>query len=206
MCHNQRIFTTLIREVGEWSADNFGRNISKYCGTTLDEVASLLGIIEEFGELEEALKADSPEMVRDAIGDIQIYLADYLYRAGLGAEYIDWREVSDCPLIGVFLSRENLIFLGQLAHINLKRHQGIRGYDGPKFDHELKAILTQLMIGLRLTYVQAHPKRPDPNEPLKPQVYTPQEATDIIVTIAASTWKHVQERNWKKDPQGGGQC
>ena len=207
MYHNQRVFQTLIEEVGVWSNQNFGFNVSKWPrreDILLDHTAPLLGIIEECGELAEAFKDMNKELIRDSIGDTLIYLADYLFRLALEADIINWKVIPIGFPPSWFFSRDNLILVGQLAHINLKRHQGIRGYDGPRFLDELAPHLTRLLIELSKVYKLSHLKPRNETDRLASDVWTPQEALDAIIVIGASTWKHVQQRNWKSNPQTGG--
>jgi hypothetical protein len=201
MCLNQNIFQRIIEEVGGWSRKNYGLQKSKWqyhaqgfapvCPIIiLDHVAPLLGIIEEAGELSDACNRASLEETKDAIGDVQIYLADYLYRQGLAASTIDWLQFSNDK---TWLPAPDslMVTVGRLAHINLKRHQGIRGYETDKFFYELKAVLTNLMLCLRSVLLTSYPR------------LTNKEAADAVITILGSTWKHVKERNWTANPYTG---
>lgn len=229
MCLNKRLFDRLIAEVGAWSHDNFGHQTSKWQTPKgpsnvsqqlcLGHVAPLLGIIEECGELKEAYSKGDKELVRDSIGDIFIYLADYFYRTNLGSQWIDWdllqRDIPDTTpgrnfspdflagrdengtYISLSVNHDDwrpdfLPALGKLVHANLKRHQGIRGYDGDKFFVELQMILTDLIQEIRLCYIGIS-ERP----------LTVQEATDAVMTTVMSIWGHVKERNWNKNPATG---
>lgn len=75
----------LQRQVGEWSAENFGDQPATY---------PLMGSVEELGELHHAVLKDlqgirededgvGHEAELDAVGDIIVYLADFCHRRGL---------------------------------------------------------------------------------------------------------------------------
>lgn len=146
----------LSKEIGEWSTQNFGEQESKLTpGHTLGSVAPFLGIVEELGEL---LSAETiPEMI-DAISDCGIYSLDYLYREksehidnierGLPKQHSqehlfcsttelkdtledlmseDLEEVVEKAT--EFTGTRMSILIGELSHVILKGHQGIRGYD-----------------------------------------------------------------------------
>lgn len=137
---NKEQMNQLIKEVGEWSKDNFGeqetlvlqvvplKEVKKFSDwqdlhprtvespvACLGSLAPLLGIVEEYGEFVDAV---SEEDRQDAIGDIIICLCDYCSREGIGfPEYEPSRDTT----LGVEV--------GRLVHATLKRMQGIRGYD-----------------------------------------------------------------------------
>lgn len=110
-------FLDVIRDVGEWSDEQFG--------TGQPSIERLSGASEELGELEEAMwDADTPE-VRDAIGDITIFLADYCYRSNISI---------NVPLNKVRPQEEKIApstsqvtkYIGLLHHAHLKGVQDIR--------------------------------------------------------------------------------
>lgn len=84
----------LQREIGKWSQDQFGDNISKATGYPLGSQNALTGIVEEVGELNHVTichhqgrrgydnsikyKADRD----DALADILIFMCDYAEREG----------------------------------------------------------------------------------------------------------------------------
>lgn len=87
------------KQVGEWSRQNFGDQISKQTLAELGSIAPLLGIVEEVGELTHAvLKRHQgirgfdddkvyEEARDDAIGDILIYLCDFCSREGVDVQH-----------------------------------------------------------------------------------------------------------------------
>jgi hypothetical protein len=80
-------YDRLVAEVGEWSTDNFGEQPADY---------PVLGAVEEAGELVRSVLKRAqgidddqkyqerddvgPAAERDAVGDIVIYLADFVFR------------------------------------------------------------------------------------------------------------------------------
>lgn len=208
-------FTTLCEQVGEWSRRNFGDQESKWleptplslypdntpacCLQRLNHIAPLLGIIEEIGELATACHLSSHDYAaaRDAVGDIMIYLADYLVRMRPNcpdpASMINWLLVDDrlrieCPESSIGGSSQFLLtHIGQLVHRNLKRHQGIRGYhDNHKFFPEIRLQLNDILIGVGRLYALSKPDR--------------QCSVHEILIIAVDTWQQVKQRDWKKNP------
>lgn len=107
-------------EVGEWSARNFP-NAKPY--------QPLLGMMEEFGELE---NAETESDTADAIADALIYTADYCARNNL-------------KLSIQHLNEADLGALGKLAHYHLKGEQGIR-YQ-PDLIPVLKSKQVALVVG-----------------------------------------------------------
>src|ERR1041385_7742880 len=90
----------LQKEVGTWAWENFGRNISKVNRhIALGNVGCVLGITEEIGELVAGM--DRLGQARDAVADVQVYLADYIHRLGstCPTELIDWMEIQDKLII-----------------------------------------------------------------------------------------------------------
>lgn len=113
----------LETDVGEWSNDNFGDQPA---------VNPFIGSGEEFGELVEELYSDniSEEEVKDAVGDILVFLADYCYRYGISysgaAGRMDETELyTGCNTIEE-LCVEMSISRGNQAYSYLKQDQGIR--------------------------------------------------------------------------------
>jgi hypothetical protein len=106
-------FMTLSNMVGEWSAANFAGK-SKF--SAFRYVEPLLGIQEEMGELEEAKTLDE---VDDAVSDVVIYLADFVYQTGITLYYpVERRPGSS---------------MAQMYRAVLKNSQGIRGYHDDEF-------------------------------------------------------------------------
>ena len=139
-----KTLSEIQKEVGEWARANFGEQESKAVALDVEVVdretdeteiiqvplklgslAPLMGIVEEMGELMEAICCDDKEEQKDAIGDIGIYLCDYAEREGfvLSDALRLTSGCSDLPVDSL------VIAVGKLNHVTLKRHQGIRGYD-----------------------------------------------------------------------------
>lgn len=104
----------LQRENLEWQERNFP-----------DQTAhqALLGVVEEAGELAEALGADPPYAeFFDAVADTAIFLTNYASKHGwdLGTMWA-WRHAAEMP------PRPLPILIGRLCRCQLKIEQGIRG-------------------------------------------------------------------------------
>lgn len=157
-------FGLLRKQIGEWAVANFDNNESKVIGReglVLNELAPLMGIAEELGELFNLRAVNTApslealtEMV-DAVGDMLVYLCDYVTRSG--ANVVLTQDFVDPYIINFIMrwkgkdptdSRDQLVAaVGQLFHINLKRHQGIRGYDNPeKFAAENDRLCKHLLM------------------------------------------------------------
>lgn len=175
-------------EVGKWSFENFGVNRSKANDPTmvLGSLAPLMGMAEEIGELEEATTYADLE---DAVGDIVIYMCDYLYRedSKFPIDKYIFEEVipsHDDKMRGIRIN------LGKLWHCTLKRHQGIRGMDDDLAYQIEKDRCVLGIIHHLYHFVRIHLAR-DTN-------YT-------LFHIANKTWDEVvKKRDWKKDAQDGG--
>lgn len=139
-------------KVGKWSRANFGRQASHIIPiideddieVCLESLVPLLGIGEEIGELTSAVRHwegqdyDDDE-VRDALGDIGVYLCDFASREGFQLAYVSRY------LIGLHIEEPGLGIneaYGKLCHAVLKRHQGIRGFDDDQtyFQHRNEAV------------------------------------------------------------------
>jgi len=162
-------------EVDRWSLLNFGSQQSMSTGANLYSLAPLLGIVEEVGEYETASIAGDEPGMRDAIGDILIYLCDFASR-----EYA-------CKLLlfdGKPTTFQTLTTtVGFLCHCVLKRHQGIRGMDNENFYNANRdSAINQLMLVISGIC----------NNVLN----------DSVIDILNETWESVQKRDWKKNPGG----
>jgi hypothetical protein len=191
----------------------------------LHHVAPLLGMVEETGELVAAFVKWDKEAIRDAIGDIFIYFLDYCSRTVTAQDNnpsalprggdvitihifncVNWDALNK-PVppqqLSAFPVNTMMIALGQIIHCNLKRHQGIRGYDGnQKFLSEVGAALTLYFQSIRDIYRTSHPHSGGANQPgnLEPSFMDHREAFNSITVIAASTWNQVKTRDWNKNP------
>lgn len=85
----------LQREIGEWSQQQFGDNVSKWTGQKMFSQNALTGLVEEVGELNHVTicrhqgrrgynERQKYEKDRnDAVADIMIFLCDYAQREGI---------------------------------------------------------------------------------------------------------------------------
>lgn len=164
-------------EVGMWSWRNFGRQESRSVPSlVLGSLAPLIGIVEEVGELEEAEKdAD----VRDAVGDIGIYICDYSYREELELHVgiVDSADAGSTKNIA-------LISAKQLMHATLKHHQGIRGFeDEGVYRSVIIRSLHRMIAWLDFRCQKLF--------------------QDSFVDVVDETWQRVKKRNWKKNRKQG---
>ena len=73
----------LVRDVLEWSFANFGKDQqSKLTGEHMGFMAPVLGFLEEFGELIEAVSSRDRDKAKDSVGDMGIYFCDVVGRVG----------------------------------------------------------------------------------------------------------------------------
>ena len=91
----------LQHQIGEWSAKNFGNNVSKITGQLLYSQCALTGLVEEVGELNAITikhhqgrsgfgptaegRAKYASERNDAVADILVFLLDYCHREGISA-------------------------------------------------------------------------------------------------------------------------
>lgn len=198
------IFENLVNQVGRWSLLNFGFNKTDCLDCSpagvpeLGSLASLMGMMEELGELFTAILDYDCQLVHpnhkadalDAVSDFAIYLCDYSTREKvpiwdfflMDEATFDWFNESfyrksrnpRCVLVSL---------LGRLFHITLKRHQGIRGYhDFDKFHGEQIEICQKIIPCLAFMSDRLFGR--------------------TILSITQETWnKIVSKRDWKKDPE-----
>ena len=162
-------------EIGEWSFQNFGEQISKHTGWTMGATNPLLGLFEEIGEwFTSRTEADQI----DAIADIMIYMCDFANRdeCNLATALAMHRTTDDDPTQMVMDGMRGL------AHCHLKRHQGIRGFDhNEKYVVVRNAALNSIVRGLEL-YCKANLPKVSP------------------LTCLERVWVEVKARDWKKNP------
>jgi hypothetical protein len=186
-------FSKFYGEVAIWCEKNFGPIIPTENGVKYAH-QPLLGIIEELGELEEALinydkllsthtfntiAYDSrvTNAVIDAIGDIMIYKADYCRVLGINIEHVT-------NIIYTHAKQDitYAVLVGKLCHAHLKMEQGIRG---DKIGH-IKDIIEYLkLIYSRLCII----------------CWKYNIDFDQCIEV---TWKKVQNRDWNKNKVNGG--
>lgn len=202
-------FQQIQFQIGSWSAKNFGCQETPYLRVRragniergrprakgdvsglplgdpvvveLGALAPLMGMVEELGELAEANAARDRD---DAVGDIAVYLCDYLCREGLA-----WPErftIPDAdqyipPLAGLMLH------IGKLFRCHLKRHQRIRGMENDEAFHAARMDAIRGIVW-HLEDVSRNADR----------------GTNLLVILNA-TWNGiVSKRDWRADAAGGG--
>lgn len=159
-------FGTLQPEQAEWSMRNFGPK---------DKHQPLLGIIEELGELEEAMEELDRAKALDAAGDIVVYTADFCTQWGWDLNEL--YRLSQKPRAVEVMPLRLSYVQGRLAHHQLKWEQKIRNAEG----HE--GNLRSLVFGV-----------------LEDAERVCQYLGTNLVDIALDTWSTVKKRNWTKNP------
>lgn len=225
---NPRRFGNLVLAVGDWSLYNFGVNVSKSeiavgslhdflegaaerqlrSPLILNSVASFLGMIEEFGELAEAVVNDDLGLTKDAVADIMIYLTDFYARSqtpvNLRWEEIDVKLDVECPVCNIGGSSTFAIrTVGLLSHAVLKHHQGIRGYDKPEvYVPEVNAAIENLIVcvGRFLSLAKQNRARQEGMQDVL--TYAAVDGAEIL-TLTEHEWARVSKRDWKKNPATG---
>jgi NTP pyrophosphatase (non-canonical NTP hydrolase) len=186
-------FKKFYTEVGEWCEKNFGPIVpTDSCVKYAHQ--PLLGIIEELGELEEAIRYYDKiavmhnlntvatdgrllDSVVDAIGDVMIYKADYCRVLGINIEHVTERiypkQLNEIPTFEI---------IGKLCHAQLKMEQGIRG---DRIEH-LKMLISLLQtIYSRLCTI----------------CWERNIDFDYCIEV---TWNKVKNRDWNKNKINGG--
>jgi len=201
-------------EVGTWSQKNFGTQTSKALtiaslaplglgspddtpqtalhrigddlppGTIretpylLGSLAPLLGMVEEVGEW---FLAETNAEQKDALADVGIYLCDYASREGF---ILPEPILAEVPIVADPLA-SLIMVLGNLCHVTLKHHQGIRGFDDRGHYKIKRSLACQLIVNNLAEYAE-------------------QDFATPFITILDEVWTDVRHRNWKKNPQGDG--
>lgn len=190
---------TIYEEVSEWSQRNF-----------LDGASwePLVGMGEEIGELEEAIEVKGKSVhkcdvgpVLDAIGDITIYLFDFIRRldipderkqvwSGSGIEVtLESLKSHYAHHSKTFRDSPNwhkgplLKSYGKVCHSFLKRHQGIR----LKEDHIGRILVYSHFIIEDLFYLATF------YSDFKGGLHM-----GAFEAAVQETWDHVKERDWNK--------
>lgn len=102
------------REIGDWAREQFGDNVSKdpaspTYGARLGSLPSLLGMIEELGELVHVTVyrlqgrgfdnlAEARDAKEDAIADTLVFMCDYACREGIDLNAVldkTWKKVQN---------------------------------------------------------------------------------------------------------------
>lgn len=160
--------------------DNRGRASQWSQVVAIEGLAPLMGIVEEVGEL---FAASKKEDKRDALGDIAVYLCDYLNRECIEFPTkvsLDVRLRATNPLNGL------VACLGMMHHCHLKRFQRIRDMHDPmKF-----SLARQVALEGFVWHLGAAARKVT--------------GTDLL-TLLNETWNNiVKKRDWKKDAAAGG--
>jgi len=170
---NRERIAEVVQEIAAWSKANFGEQEGD--GLKLGRVAPLLGIFEEIYEY---TFSQTVGEALDAMGDIAIFLADYLSRCGKSAE-----DIADM-FLEITYDNSSWAECLYLARHELKRVQGIRGYSDVVYYTRMRDDSVRDLI----TVVNTQLKRFDKSG---------------IAEILLETWESVKKRNWKKNPGNG---
>ena len=170
---------TLQREHKEWTVRNFGDLRSSVQGA--------LGICEESGELVHAVGFGNTAEVRDAIGDIMLFMMDYAtLHSWLMSDILERfghdGDLTTLTVPHVVAVRIVTVATREVAHAELKMMQGIRGARAVHVENARDAcgrIVGMLDLLSRLYGWE-------------------------LEKIISETWAMVSQRNWKTDPHHGG--
>lgn len=182
-------WSLLKQEIGQWAQHNFDHNESKHPlfqmtsfqppilkrGIPLRSLAPLLGMYEEYGELQLAILQQDAEEIKDALADIGVYLCDFCYREGL--------SINSIHPNGDPISRSLPIQLGKLSHAVLKRHQGIRDMH-LHYTSKAEDAIAKITFSLECL-AREYPLFPP------------------YLDILNEVWEKVKIRDWKKYPGSG---
>jgi len=181
---------TLQAEQAEWALANFGDG--------RDPSHALMGMMEELGELADAIKGlpyqelgqkESPpreetvENIKDALGDFVIYAADYCTLKG-------WDMSSLCSQFTYVRKPHNVgvrymelaSACGMLSHHHLKSIQGIRGTAEEHDQGGQESMAEALFSAWRLCVLLGF----------------------SFKKTVQDVWNDVKKRDWKKDPLTAG--
>lgn len=152
------------KEVSVWSQRNFGAQPSW---------KPLLGLVEEYVELLDAIQEMSLEKYEDAIGDIGIYLCDFCGREKIPFTDDDRIRVYMCP------TKKILFSLGSLSHAFLKKEQTIRVTE--KHNEVILENTREILSCL----------------------WSLKSRGKDFLTILNETWEVVSKRDWTKNKDNG---
>ena len=156
-------YVAIQNEVEAWALRNFDEQ---------DSHRPLLGVFEEIGELARACRQAELNLIRDAIGDICIYMMHYCALRGWSFEEIfDGRGVDP----GLY---DNLDVVEKLSRHHLKGAQGIRG-TAEVHDFAMKHIFGHVLCGLESVA---------------------EDGRMFLHACVQETWNKVKLRDWKKNP------
>ena len=166
----------LQREIAAWSEHNFGDNDG------LDSVAPLLGVVEEIGELFEAV---TEAAMRDALADAAIFFCDFCNREGVDiATLIPHHESMHDPSRFDDPTAWLVVSAGRLAHAVLKHRQGIRAHGATHSHWEARNdAIVRAYLGLC--------------------AYSQVEFEEALLRVVEPIWQEVRKRDWKTYPLTG---
>jgi NTP pyrophosphatase (non-canonical NTP hydrolase) len=165
-------------EQKDWSLYNFGPDLPH---------RSLLGIIEEIGEFDQAIDDGVNRLkINDAVGDIAVFAASYCNANGLLLQSI-WeqrqipRDEKGMPWLSARAGVRRLWGIaGKMSHSHLKKEQGIRG-KSRKHHRNLRIQLCR-MFGLLSLLMR-------------------QQFSADYETLCRAVWDEVSKRDYRKDQQ-----
>lgn len=161
-------------EMKPWVLHNFGERPSSQ---------PLRGIVEEIGELMQALEQNDLEAAQDGVADCMIFMADYCNASRYSIARLSTVVRGTPPWSGDHLddAPQLLQVLGRLNHHDLKKEQGIR--KGEDHDQGIMDALAQIAGFLAtLCSMRGWPS---------------------IETLVEKTWSKVKLRDWKKNAVTG---
>lgn len=150
------------QQQGVWSIENFGMGPRHW---------PLLGVIEELGEMQEAVERGDDDSVKDAIGDIFIYSADLCNKFGWRLSLAVGTVVAEEPRE----LKHMVVPVGKLAHAQLKYEQGIRGATD---EGVWRAFLTILRY----------------------PVHSAARRNLVLIDVVEEVWAGVSKRDWVANP------
>lgn len=164
----------LQREQAEWCDRNFGKR---------QPHQPVLGLVEEWGEMLEAIRDGKQDAVDDAIADLAIFGSDVAtsFDFELSA-IVQEADMSDIPYHDV--TTHVPIALGKIAHHLLKFQQGIRGTP------ELH--LAKIREGLVSVFIALF------------FLAKTSSAGKTLEQLTGEVWEKVRARDWKKDAAHAG--
>lgn len=122
LIQNSAEFSFILTRIGQWGLD---RNITKAGGATaLSQIAK---IREELDEIEEGIRENNAEKVKDGIGDTQVVLVQIARLAGFSLEYctrLAYDEIKDrtgMMRCGVFIKQTDLDLVGDFDWIAFEK-------------------------------------------------------------------------------------
>ena len=160
------VLATIQEECVPWADHNFGR--------VIDPLRPLAGMMEELGELAEAVIREDQDEIKDALSDLVIFACQFAARANVPLP----ASTSERPVNREDPMLRMIIALGRVAHACLKKAEGIRSHE----DHD-----ETMRIGLQDLLYAADSRAARRGFDLESE--------------ALKTWERVKQRDWKADPE-----